>query len=523
LLTIPVLLIGVIACRLTDPAPSLPTDAPSPTALNGPTMAPIVTVTRNGGGSAVPTITATPCAADKASAIRYDIDAAVDVEMHTALTTLTATKRNDTDKPLDKIIMNIEPNRKPGVFTLTSLTSPDAAINTYTLTGPRLEIILKTPLLPDCEATFKIGFSVQAGQIAQSFIANVGYFGYTDRQFNLAEWLPEFAPHINGGFMTPDQWALGEYVVADAADYTATVKLRGKDAAKWEVIGPGEVKHTVEDLWQFTLNSARSFAISASPDFEKLSAKSDDGVAIDLYYFRNGPADKTPEPHAIPAAAKHALETTRTALNHFTKLYGRMPYKRLVVAEADFPDGMEFSGFVFVSKDWFAKYTGAPDAWLTLITAHEASHQWWYSAVGNDQGSDPFLDEGLALYNEVVFMEAQYPALVQWWWQFRVRNYTPAGKVDTAVYEYQNLREYINAVYLRGALMLQELREAIGDEAFFKWMRDYHEARNGKMATTTDFWKAMATSDYIKTEAIRAKYLKHANPLNVIVKVATVE
>src|SRR5258706_7837713 len=133
--------------------------------------------------------------------------------------------------------------------------------------------------------------------------------------------------------------------------------------------------------------------------------------------------------------------------------------------------------------------------------------------VGKAQGSDPFLDEGLALYSELVYMQSQYPALVQWWWQFRVKAYGPLGFVDSKIYDYQNLRMYINAVYLRGALMLQELRDTMGDDAFFKWLRDYRVARNGKLATTTDLWKAMSSNDYIKTGAIRTKYLHNANPL----------
>jgi aminopeptidase N len=33
-------------------------------------------------------------------------------------------------------------------------------------------------------------------------------------------------------------------------------------------------------------------------------------------------------------------------------------------------------------------------------TPHEVSHMWFYGLVGNDQGRDPWLDEGLASYAE---------------------------------------------------------------------------------------------------------------------------
>ena len=38
----------------------------------------------------------------------------------------------------------------------------------------------------------------------------------------------------------------------------------------------------------------------------------------------------------------------------------------------------------------------------TRSIVHEVAHQWFYSLVGNDQGRDPWLDEGLASYVEYV-------------------------------------------------------------------------------------------------------------------------
>jgi aminopeptidase N len=175
---------------------------------------------------------------------------------------------------------------------------------------------------------------------------------------------------------------------------------------------------------------------------------------------------------------------------------------------------MEFSGMVFVSHDWFLRYEGKPDTWLTVITAHEIAHQWWYSLVGNDQGEAPYLDEALALYSELLYLEDKYPALVPWWWQFRVKMYQPQGYVDSRTFDFTNLRLYINAVYLRGALMLQEIRERIGDEAFYKWLRAYATAQSSRIAAPADLWQAMSSTDYGKTADIRLKYLRQPDPLN---------
>jgi aminopeptidase N len=245
----------------------------------------------------------------------------------------------------------------------------------------------------------------------------------------------------------------------------------------------------------------------------KLTASSDDGVVIDLYYFPKTQPAKGADGSAIDGA-QHSLDTARGAINLYSRLYGPAPFKRIVVVEADFPDGMEFSGLVFVGHQWFAAYDGKPDSWVTMITAHEVAHQWWYSLVGNDQSTAPYLDESLAIYSEVLYMEDRYPALVPWWWSYRIKLWQPIGSVDSTVYDFQGERLYINAVYLRGALMLQEIREKIGNDAFFKWLHDYETANEGKIATPLEFWGALAESDYAKTSEIRARYLHQPDPLH---------
>jgi aminopeptidase N len=177
---------------------------------------------------------------------------------------------------------------------------------------------------------------------------------------------------------------------------------------------------------------------------------------------------------------------------------------------------MEFSGMVFVSQNWFSMYSGQPDSWLTLITAHEVSHQWWYSLVGNDQGNEPYLDEALAVYSESLYMENYYPKLLPWWWNFRVKSYAPQGSVDSKVFDFQNLRLYLNAVYLRGALMLQDIRTTIGDDDFLKWLHDYRTAYAGKIATAVDLWSTLSPADYVKTAPVRSKYLHNPDPLNLL-------
>lgn len=520
----------IVACSLgtvnalPNQAATLPND---PTA--GSTFAPIVTVTRAASPTIAPmTPPAHPCGIDPAMrAAQYDIAATIDVDNRMVSAVMHATYRNDTGRPLQQVVFNVDPNRKQGVFTLVGIEAAGTPVtlDPAMLASSRFDIPLSVPLTPSCQTTITLRFTLRVNTIDEGFLGR-GYFGYSERQINLGGWLPEiapYAPNAPGNWLTPKTWSLGEYGVSMLADYKVRVKLTSADPqklTKMDVIGPGEVEKLEADTWHFKLDSARSFTLCVSPAFERISAVSDNGVTVDLYYFPGSPTVNTPDGKPTNSQ-EHALDTAHYAVNQFSKLYGPPPHKRIVIVQADYADGTEFSGMVFIGRQWFMSFDGKPDAWVTLMISHEIAHQWWYSLVGNDQGEAPFLDEALALYHELLYVEDRYPALAPWWWTFRVKVHQPQGYVDSKIYDFQNLRLYINAVYLRGALMLQEIRDIIGSEAFFKWLNAYRVAGSGVIATPLDFWRAMSPEDYAKIAAIRTKYLRQPDPLNPLPPAAT--
>src|SRR5260221_7381608 len=188
------------------------------------TRTPVVTQTllatqATAPATSTPRATSTPaplqagCTADATTtAARYDLDSTVDIDAHSASTVLRINYRNETGKSQSRIVFNAEPNRKPGVFTLDSfqIASPNG-ISNIIVDGARLEVVLRKPLDPHCEAEFTINFTVKPGQITQSYVGNIGYFGYTERQMNLALWMPEIPPYVNAERLTPKPCPHREY------------------------------------------------------------------------------------------------------------------------------------------------------------------------------------------------------------------------------------------------------------------------------------------------------------------------
>ena len=415
---------------------------------------------------------------------------------------------NRSNDVLEQLVLTVEPTQWPGAFALNEVTLAGSAAG-YELTGRRLEIELPLPLEPGCATEIDLGFRLNIPQIGDGVSAYRGFLGYSPRQLNLGHWLPVIAPHVDGEWLLHEAVFVGEQAVLDVADWDVTLNVSGAPE-NLIVAGPGASTRSGERTWHFVVRGSRDFALSLSDEYLETSAATESGVIVKLYSFDD--AQVTLDDGKQVDGAAHALDTAVRSLEMFEDLYGPYPHERLVVIEGDFPDGMEFSGLVFVSRDWFTRFTGNPASFLTVITAHEVAHQWWYAAVGSDQALSPWLDEALSTYSEYVFIEEYYADLKDWWWAWRVENYSPEGSVDSNVYHFSTIRDYINAVYLRGARMLHEIRQAMGTEAFFAFLRRYLEAGTGRIVDADVFWSLMSAEELADTRAIRLRYLRQAGP-----------
>ena len=446
-----------------------------------------------------------PPAEDNEPAVKHTVTANLNYEQRALLVAQQVSLVNTDAAALDEIVFAVEPNLWPRAFTLERVTlEPDALQLAAELTGRRLTAALPAALEPGCGLTVRLDFRLDVPQIGDGFGPYRGYLGYSPRQLNLGHWLPVVAPRLGGEWITRESVRIGEQNVLDIADWDVTLSVNSAPDTL-AVAGPGEQRRPSKRIWHFALGSARDFTLSLSDAFNVVSQQTSSGVQVEVYSFADEPAAAGAGRRRRDSAA-HALDTAVRSLELFSALYGPYPYDRLVVVEGDFPDGMEFSGIVFVSGSWFRQYRDDPAGYLTLITAHEIAHQWWYGLVGSDPALTPWLDEALATYSEYVFIEEHYPELKDWWWSFRVDAYAPTGFVDGTVYQFSSVREYINAVYLLGARMLHDLRADLGTEAFFDLLRRYAEAGRRRIATPDLFWSLLTPAQTAAAEATRRRY-----------------
>lgn len=411
---------------------------------------------------------------------QYTLDTIIDYDAHTVTVDETILYPNHTGNQLNTLVLAVVSNLWIGSFNLSGISINGTPTTTYSIDGQRLDIALSS--FTKAEEFVKINIqytlALPFAEQEDASVSRPRIYGYTKRQLNLTNWYPFVVPYINGEWILHEPWFYGEHLVYDAADYEMNLKFTDPTIAP--IVAASGFPEQQEDSTRYTITSARTFALAVSPEFQVSTLQAGD-VTVSSYYF---PLSKQ--------AGRAALQASADALQIYSQLYGPYTHKTLSLVMGDFNDGMEYSAFFYLSRDFYSLYDGSPANYLTFVAVHETSHQWWFEQVGNDQAQQPWLDEALATYSEIVYYENLRPDLLSWWWAYRIDFYNPQGFVDIPIYDGQGFRPYTNAAYFQGAHFLQELRARIGDEAFFAFIQDYLAQGRGRIVTANDFFRILS-------------------------------
>jgi hypothetical protein len=362
-------------------------------------------------------------------------------------------------------------------------------VSPFDLKGANLTIPLPHPLDPGNSVTLKLGYQLNLPQ-------RPGVFGYDTRQTNLGDWYP-FLPYYQPGvgWLAHKPTGIGENLAYDMASYEVEIRLADPNP-NLLISASALAEGNSQAGYRYKVSNARNFSWSASDKMQVVSADINQ-VKLQVSVF---PEDK--------AAGETALKTMGDALQIYSDLFGAYPHPSLTLVEATFFDGMEYDGLIFLDQQYFTHYTGGPQVYLVALTAHETAHQWWYGLVGSDQAMEPWLDETLSTYSELLYYQKYYPTDVDWWWNYRVNRFKPKGWVNTTIYEYGAFRPYVDAVYLRGALFLQVLRQQMGDQEFMAFLKDYAAHYRLGWVSGADFFNVLGDHTQQNLDLLIGEYFK---------------
>lgn len=235
----------------------------------------------------------------------------------------------------------------------------------------------------------------------------------------------------------------------------------------------------------------------------------------------------TPLSYYVPqkdaAYAPRGFAPAAPALAFFSQTVAPYPYEKLaLIIGATRFGGMEnSSAIVFTStlfeprsNDRMSQRFGIPTR-IEDVVAHEIAHQWFGDSVTESTWADLWLSEGFATYfaglfiekheSEEAFREYMRNAATRYFAYEKQRN---APIHDTVTQDLMKLLNPNN--YEKGAWVLHMLRRRIGDEAFFKGLRDYYDAHRDRNATTEDLRRALEKSSGRNLQEFFARWVNGA-------------
>jgi aminopeptidase N len=228
-----------------------------------------------------------------------------------------------------------------------------------------------------------------------------------------------------------------------------------------------------------------------------------------LYGFAAGPfakaqatAGKTrleffgPSSQFTPAQLQQVFADSADMLAFFEERsgvpYPLQTYRQVLLAG---PAAQEMAGFSVMGVRYGKRILDKPAAiWLG---AHEMAHQWWGNGITNRSWRHFWLNEGIATFMTAAYLEHR----------FGVETY--ADNIEAAREKYlaiqatgkdrslvfpdwdQPTASDRSLVYDKGALVLHELRNQLGDATFWKAFKHYTRKHWGQSVETADFKRAM--------------------------------
>ena len=209
-------------------------------------------------------------------------------------------------------------------------------------------------------------------------------------------------------------------------------------------------------------------------------------------------------PHSDRAVAIKGFAPSIPSLDYFNEIVAPYPYDKLamIVGATQF-GGMENAGAIVFTSTLFnpkpsakiSRRFGIPNGTVSVI-AHEIAHQWFGDSVTESTWADLWLSEGFATYfaglfvqrfeGEAAFQEYMRAASEQVF-TYEKKKLMPIFDRDT-----EDLMALLNPNnYQKGAWVLHMLRSSLGDEVFFRGIRDYYHAHRDDTASTEDLRGAL--------------------------------
>ena len=409
---------------------------------------------------------------------QYTIDVILDDESKRMMCNQNIVYVNNTGKEIDKIYLHIYPNAfskkelapfeesemsqaYPNGFNEGYIDVKNVLNNgdklEYSITGDKndiLEVNLGKSIKSNEKVSIDLKYTIKIPNC-------LGRFGYGENTINVTNWFPIACVYDDRGWNLKSYESVGDPFYSDTSDFHVSILI----PRKYDVGCTGKIvseKHDDEKIfYEIEAKKVRDFAFILSDKFD-IDTDSYKGVLINTYNLNSD-------------LSEYTTEVAKDSIKIFSNLFGEYPYDTYSVVASDFYiGGMEYPTLVMIDQ---SIYKDNKKFLLEYIIAHETAHQWWYSVIGNDEISEPWLDEALTEYSTVLYFENKYGkdvgARLMNTMEIQSRNYL-SQNIFKATTQYKDSTDYSLNVYTKGAVIFNVIRNKVGDDIFFATLKEYY-------------------------------------------------
>jgi hypothetical protein len=312
----------------------------------------------------------------------------------------------------------------------------------------------------------------------------------------LSNWLPVLACYNAAGWQPTPYVCWHQPFYNEAALFTVRLTLpRGQLVACTAEVARDDPVIDGRRQLEFAPCYARDFAIVCSDLFQEFTGQCGDIKIRCLAAPKN------------EYYARFMVESARQALATYSRWFGPYPYRQFTIVESYFGwNSNECAGLIMIDSRIF----GMPHlakAFVDYLVAQATCHQWWYNVVGTHGYSETWMDEGLATYFAYRLMKTKYgtndplvkyPTGLKWLPNVHRNDYryfnlygtlarAEAAPTVQDIPKYGHIVDLYSMCYERGSKVVGMIEHALGEKAFFDFMRFVYRLHAFGILRVADF------------------------------------
>ncbi len=338
----------------------------------------------------------------------------------------------------------------------------------FTHKNNRLKITLSDPVSSGDSLTFQIKYS---GVPQDGFIITNNKYG--DRGFFGDNW-PDRGHHWLPVVDHPSDKSAVDFIIIAPLHYS--VVANGIKIEESPVDSKRKLTH-----WHEEVPIPVKVMVAGIARFAVQYVGKVNDISVESWVF---PQNRQEGFHDFAVAVK--------VLDYFNTNIGSYPYKKLANVQSKTRwGGLENANTIFYFEN---SVTGKGER--ESLIAHEEAHQWFGNAATENDWHHVWLSEGFATYFANLYLENNYGRVrleeEQKSDRKQIIDYYPKNPkpvVDTTIMDINKVLS--TNTYQKGGWVLHMLRHELGDQIFWKGIRQYYSEYRNSNALTKDFQNIM--------------------------------